>query len=212
MTNDPADDLLAQLNSAPPKTEMPPMVDAAPPPGLSREEELSATLPAAASPVAAADAVHSTRSGGAGYRVVVKGEYRAHIPGDKAKMAKPYEAAFNLPELKGALSVIKNKLLDNYLKKKYPDFASVRTQEIVDATPLDPRTPAPDSLLYMNFDALKTYARQARAPLNPSQYHDVAHLRAALIDWKQTPKGFEKREAQRQAERKEDAALAAMNP
>lgn len=211
MTNKPADDLLAQLNGNA-KDEMPPMVDAAPPAALSRDEELSGVLPAAASPVAAADAVYATKAGGAGYRVAVKGEYRAHIPGDKAKTVKPYEAVFNLPELRGALSVIKNKLLDNFLKKKHSDFASVRTQEIVSATPLDPRTPAPDSLLYMDFDALKAYTLQAKAPIDPSQYHDVAHLRAALIDWKQTPKGFEKREAQRQVERKEDAALAAMNP
>lgn len=207
MTN-PDADLLAELNGA-----LPPLApgETAPVQGASREEELTVGAPATPSASQAADAVHATRSGGRGYRVVVVGEYRAESANGKGKMSKPYSIEVLLPNLDRALSVIKNKLLKPALTKKYPDFAGVRTNRIESATPLSPETPASRNLAYMDRAGLVAHILEVRAPINAAEYPDVTNLRDAIIDFTQTPKGFAEREAVRQKDRLEDAELAALN-
>lgn len=203
------DDLLAQLNGG----GMPPFVDSAPAPAPSRAEELRVKTPQASSPVEKADAAHATKAGGKGWRIVVKGEYLTQDPAGRGKIKKPYEVSFNLPHLYdgAALSVIKNKLLDPALRKKYPDFVVVRTNKIATATPLSVETPLSNDIQFMNRAQLVAHVGHIRAPINCADYKDDADLRDALIDYVQTPDGFEKREAERLKARSIDAELAALN-
>lgn len=206
------DDLLAQLNG-----DMPPLApgEVALVPAPSRAAELTVATPQAPSPVQAADSAHATKVGGKGWKVVVKGEYYAeNVGGQRGKIAKPYEAAFNLPHLYdgAALSIIKNKLLDSALRKLYPDFIAVRTNKIASATPLSGETPLSTNIQFMNRGQLVAHVAHIRAPINCASYKDDADLRDALIDFIQTPDGFEKREAKRQSDRNIDAELANLNP
>lgn len=208
------DDLMAVLNG---DANMPPRVDPAPLAAPSRADELrvnagTAPLP----PVLAADARHSTKSGGRGYAVKVRGLYFANNPNGKGKVKLPYEVSINVAQLDGAKSTIKNKLLLPALKRKYADAVRHRTFHVVSATPLTADTPAPDSLDYLERPALEAYARASRVPLDLSAYSGsdsgTTALREALVDQRQNPKGFAEREAERAKKRREDAELAALNP
>ena len=205
-----APDLMDELNSG----EMPPFVDPAPVPAPSCDEALTVPPPAKPTAIRAADVVHATRAGGKGWRVFVKGEYRALAPnGGKGKISKEYATEeFGLPNLDAALSVIMNKLLDARLRRKYPDFCSTRTCKIVDAQPMSPETPASNNIQYMTRAQLVDHIGTIRAPIDPAAYLDVVTLRDAVIDFTLNPKGFEAREATRQQDRKENAELAALNP
>lgn len=208
-SNIAADPLLAQLNGEDP---MPPRVDPAPDAAPSREVELTVAAPAVPSAVEKADKVFSTRAGGKGYAVVVKGEYFADNPSGRGKILKPYELEFYLPHLEAALSVIKNKLLEPKLRKTCSDFVAVRTHKIVGSRPLSPETPETNNIQYMDRAQLEVHIKFIRAPIDPSAYADAADLRETLIDFIQTPDGFEKREAERRATRAGDAELAKLNP
>lgn len=165
------------------------------------------------SAIAKADAVHSTKVGGKGYAVTVKGEYYAPSvdqPGKKVK--KPYKVVVNVPSLDSALSVIRRHLLVPALMKIDPACSGPRTYEIVDTKPLSADTPESTNIQFMPRAALEKHIASVKAPINPAEYDDVTVLRAAIIDFTINPVGFEKREAERQAERAEVQALAAMNP
>lgn len=202
-------DLMKELNG-----DMPPMIDPPPAPAPNRDTELTIGPKREPSKVAQADAIHSTRNGGKGYRVTVVGEYLAQDPAGRGKIKKPYEVAFNLVQLEGALSVIKNRMLDAALKKKHPDFVTVRTNKIKDATPLSPDTPESQNIAFMNRGQLTKYVLSAQppVPVDPAAYPDVTHLRDAIIDYIQTPDGFKTREAARQVQRQLDRELAELNP
>src|SRR3972149_4892173 len=141
------DPLLAELNG-----DLPPLApgETAPVPAPSRDEQLTVARAPIPPPTKAADAVHATKAGGKGWRVVVKGEYLALAAGGRGKVKRDYEAEVVLPNLDAALPILKNKLLDSALRKKYPDFVAARTNKIVDARPLSPETPASRTLQYMN--------------------------------------------------------------
>ena len=203
------DPLLAELNG-----DLPPLApgEIAPVPAPSRDEQLTVARAPIPSQTKAADAVHATKAGGKGWRVVVKGEYLALAAGGRGKVKRDYEAEFVLPNLDAALSIIKNKLLDSALRKKYPDFVAARTNKIVDARPLSPETPASRNLQYMNRAQLEAHVQEIRAPISIQDYPDVTDLRDAVIDYTQTPKGFAEREALRQKDRAEDRELRALNP
>lgn len=196
--------------------DMPPRVDPAPAPSPSRADELRLTTPAPLPPVAAADARHSLRAGGKGYRVKVRGLYFAPNPEGKGKVKKPYELEINVASLDGAKSTIKNKLLLPALKRDHPEAVRHRTFHIVSATPLTADTPAPDSLDYLTRVQLEGYARSSRVPIDLTNYpatdSGTTAMREALIDHRQNPKGFAEREAARAAVQKENAELAALNP
>lgn len=149
-----------------------------------------------------------------GYRVAVRGEYFAFAPGGgREKVKKPFNAAFNLPSLDGALGVIRGRLLDKYLNKKYTDFVSARTCCIVSATPLSDATPESTNLRYMPAERLLRYIEDHKVPIDPALYgEDEAGLRASVIDFVQNPKGFPEREARRVDSMKADRALAELNP
>ena len=64
----------------------------------------------------------------------------------------------------------------------------------------------------MNRDALEAHIQAHDLPIKPSEYAEVTHLRDAVIDFTQNPKGFEAREAVRQKERAEFEELRKLNP
>ena len=148
-----------------------------------------------------------------GYAVTVRGIYTvpaADAPGKKLK--KDYEIVANVATLEGALSTIKNKLLDKMLRMKYPGYVTFLTHEITDVRALSADTPPADNVAYMNFDDLKAHIRRERAPIDPKNYEgDVVGLRAAVVDFTLNPKGFSEREEKRLADRKETAELEALN-
>ena len=200
--------LLDELNGDPIVELKSPDAPATPPPA---EDPLE--LPPLIAPTkrAAADAKHSTSAGGKGYRVKVRGEYFAQSKDSNATIRKNYEAEFNLPDLEKALSVIVGKLLAPALRKKYPDYKAYRTHEIINTTPIGGAAPS-NNIAYMNREALARYVKDNQVPLDAEDYVDVTHLRDAVIDFTLNPVGFEDREAAKQVERAELAALAAMNP
>lgn len=148
-----------------------------------------------------------------GYAVTVRGLYTVpalEAPGKKLK--KEYEIVANVTTLDGALSTIKNKLLDKLLKMKYPGYVTFLTHEITDVRPLSAETPPADNIAYMNEEDLTTHIRMVRAPIDPKNYEgDVVALRAAVVDFTLNPKGFSTREEKRLADRKETLELEALN-
>lgn len=178
-----------------------------------RESQLTVRPVAAPAGVKGLDAVHSKKAGGLGYRVGVKGDYVAESPTGRGKITKPFEIEVNLPALDGALSVIKNHLLDKALKKKYPDALKARgAGRIVYAYPLSDALPETRNLQYMDRNALAVYVAQVRAPIDVAAYPDVVDLRDAIIDWTQTPNGFEAREAAKMSKQAISRDVAALNP
>jgi len=209
MTQTSADaDLLAELNG-----DLPPLApgEIAPAAPNSRDSQLEVGPAPAPTPAQAANAAHATKNGGRGFKVIVEGEYYAANPDGRGKLKKPYTLEVGLPNLDSALSVIKNKLLKALLLKKYPDFVADRTCAIVSATPMDASTPKSNNLAYMDREQLEAHVRVAKVPIDPREYPKVTDLREAIIDFTQTPDGFLAREAVRQADRKENAELAALN-
>lgn len=164
------------------------------------------------SAIAAKDAVHATQFGGKGYRVTVEGNYFApakDAPGKK--VLKPYKLEVNLPQLDGALSIIKNKLLPILLPKKHPESMGFQTHAITGYVALG-GAPESNHLTLMKRPQLEQFVEQNGVPLKPEEYADTEVLREAIIDWTLNPKDFEKREAARQADRAETKKLLDMNP
>jgi hypothetical protein len=148
-----------------------------------------------------------------GYAITVEGKYTVactDVPGKKRD--ERYSLVVNVPELEGALSLIKNKLLDKMLRMKYPGYITYLTHEIVGSKPLTTDTPPAANVAYMNLDDLRSHATRERMPIAVDQYgDDVKALRAAVVDYILNPKGFEEREKVRLASVLEDKALSALN-
>lgn len=148
-----------------------------------------------------------------GYAVTVEGEYLVaskEVQGKKNK--EPYTITVNVPELEGALSVIKNKLLDKVLKMKYPGYITYMSHEIVGAKPLTTDTPPPANVAYMDLPALVAHVKSEGLPIDVRAYgEDVKELRRAVVDAVLNPKGFKEREAARLASIAEDKALEELN-
>ena len=148
-----------------------------------------------------------------GYAITVEGDYAVasiEVPGKKMK--KQYSITVNVPELEGALSTIKNKLLDKVLKMKYPGYLTYYTHEIVDTKPLTADTPPAANVAYMNLLQLQGHVRDQRLPIDVEKYGaDVKNLRAAVVDCVLNPGGFVEREAKRLVSIAEDKALEKLN-
>lgn len=170
--------------------------------------------PPAATPAVAALANKAKALGGArGYAVTVEGEfYVASKESPSKKLKQPYRIVVNLPSLTGALSTIKNKLLDKMLRMKYPGYAGFRTHEIVEAKALTADTPMPNNVAFMDEPKLRAFIADREIPIPADRYAgDVKNLRASVTDFLLNPKGFEEREQKRVAAIAEDKALAELN-
>lgn len=180
-----------------------------------KRNPLEIPAPAPLTAVQKADEKHSTKAGGSGYSVKVRGDYYAPSkdqPGKKVK--NKYEVDVNLPSLDNALSVIRSYLVAPAIRRnpKYADFSSVRTCEIVSVTPLSASTPDSRNLQFMSREGLEAFISDQNAPIDPKEYEDLGDLRRSVIDFQLNPRGFEDREVKRRKERKLKAELAAMNP
>jgi len=151
-----------------------------------------------------------------GYAVTVVGKYTTPA-GDTIgkKITRPYEITVNLPTLEGALSTIKNKLLDKMLRMKYPGYITYLTHEIKEVRPLSPDTPESNNVEFMTPEALLRFVEVRGIPVELANYdngRDIKNLRASVVDYLLNTKDFTKREERRVAELKEDKALADLNP
>lgn len=149
-----------------------------------------------------------------GYAVTVEGDYltpSAEVPSKKVK--KPYKITVNLQVLDGALSVIKNKMLDKMLKLKYPGYVTFSTHEITNVTPLSADTPPVDNVAFMDEAKLKAFIEFRKVPVDVKAYKDdLKNLRAAVVDFILNPKDFEKREEKRLTDIAETRELEKLNP
>lgn len=215
-----ADDLMKELNGekGPDNvTKATKIVNVDVVPEAPAEDPLDVKPQPRPSATAALDAKHSTAAGGQGYAVTVVGDF--YVPAKDApgkKVLKPYKIQVNLPHLDGALSVIKNRLLDVALRKKHgaEGYLGYHTHHIEKAVPLG-NSPAVRHLQYMDRAGLEAFIADERSrgcTIDASFYRDVEKLRNAVMDYAQNPQGFEKREAARQADLKTQAELEAMNP
>lgn len=153
-----------------------------------------------------------------GYKVTVRGDYYAPLPGGKGreKMKKPYEVSVNLASTDKALSIIIGRLLDKAMKRKYPDYESHRTCEIFKVEPLSEDTPESTNLQYMSDERLLRYIEDHKVPVDPKAYgtnpEGIMALRRSVIDFVQNPSGFKAREERRMKDLQTDAELAELNP
>lgn len=232
------DSILAELNGQSADDGMPPYApgETAPAKAPNRERELTVAGAPPMSRVAKADSQHSTAAGGAGYRVRVHGDYYAMNPDGKGKVKKSFaDLEFNVPNLNGCLSVIKNKLIKPTLRKMDPAFASDRTCFISSVTPLG-AAPKSRNIAYMDRGQLEAHVQESEPsiPIDLSVYPQddagTAALRESIIDYVQNPdpvrpdeKGrntvkpgdpgtFLYRERERRRVLAEDQELAALNP
>ncbi|MDE2019174.1 MAG: hypothetical protein KGJ13_02375 [Patescibacteria group bacterium] len=177
----------------------------------ANQERLAKTLPDYHTKKA--DEQFSTAVGGKGYKVTLKGEYFAvSKDNERTKVRKPYEVSVNIAKLDKALGIIVGNLLGPALKRKYPDYSTFRTYQIVGAVPLSAETPQTSHLQYMTKAQLVAHIRDIQAPIDPQDYPDVAELREAVIDYSYNPKDFVKREAKRMETRDRQRELRSLNP
>ena len=163
----------------------------------------------------------STRAGGKGFNVKVTGEYyRASKEDPKKKIKKTYETTFVLPNLDAPLSIIRNKLINQRLKKLDPIAGRFRTINIVSATPLSPSTPESRNLAYMSREKLLEYAAEVQVPIDVEDlvFEDTVFLRETIIDFAQNAgtevglKKFKDKMQKRIQDRAEADELMKMNP
>lgn len=217
-TEDQNDDLLAELNGGGGVAATPQEAKE-----LAAAEEATKANPLIIAPIPKpsaikrAEAKMSAAAGDnrlRGYAVTVEGNFSTpsvDTPGKKVK--KPYSIVVNLPSLEGALSIIKNKMLDKMLKMKYPGYVTYLTHVITNVRPLTPDTPESNNIAYMTFEALCNFVKSREVPLDLTDYgNDVRSLRAAITDWVLNPKDFVIREKKRLDEAKLQKELDAMNP
>jgi hypothetical protein len=215
------DDLLAELNGNVMETAATP----AEAEELAAAKKVTAHNPLIVEPlpsmtaVAKAEAKMNAAAGDnriRGYKVTVEGNYSApsvDTPGRKVK--RPYTIEVNLPSLEGALSIIKNKMLDKMLKVKFHDYITYLTHEITNVVPLTPDTPESNNVAYMSATGLLNFIATRGIPLDLRDYddgRDIRSLRAAVTDYLLNTKDFKAREAKRLAAVKADRELEAMNP
>jgi hypothetical protein len=208
-------DLLAELNGSG-ATQLP-TPDAA---ELEKANAAVAADPLKVLPAEAKSAVARTQAAAQakgpvkGYAVTVEGDYltpSAEVPSKKVK--KPYKITVNLTSLEGALSVIKNKLLDKMLKLKYPGYVTYSTHEITDVKTLSSDTPPVDNVAFMDRPKLLSFIEFRRVPVDVKAYgDDLKNLRAAVVDFILNPKDFEKREEKRLKDLAETRELEKLNP
>ncbi len=146
-----------------------------------------------------------------GYRVTVRGDYYYLAEGNR-KLLKQYEVEMNVPDVDLALSVIKNKLLEPALRRKYPDFMARRTFYVIDSKPLCEGMPKPKNVRVMNRAQLSNHIEVIQAPIVVDAYADIQDLRKVLQEFINSPELFKNREGTRMMELKENRELAALNP
>lgn len=149
-----------------------------------------------------------------GCLVTVEGSYFA-LAGrvDRKKVKRPYKIQVKVAVPEGALSVIKNKLLDKVLAKKYPDYHTFHTHEITEITDLEGRAlMGYSNVRIMNFNQIADYVRANNLPLKLELYTELDTLRTMVFLAETNEKEFIRKQIILEKDAKEDAVLADLNP
>ncbi len=127
-----------------------------------------------------------------GYKITIEGTYYKSVSGGgKGKELSNYSIEVNLPSMDSALSVIKNKVLNAVLKKKYNDYVSYRTHDIVNVEPFGNIKSVNLSVWQMNRDALEEYILEGKMQVHAYLYPTLLELRRAVSMLEQDPNKFE---------------------
>ncbi len=149
-----------------------------------------------------------------GCLVTVEGAYFA-LAGrvDRKKVKKPYRIQVRVAAPEGALSVIKNKLLDKVLAKKYPDYHTYHTHEITEITDLKGQPLLGyTNVRIMNFNQIADYVRANNLPLKLELYTELDTLRTMVFLAETNEPEFYRKQIILESEAREDAVLALLNP
>ena len=150
------------------------------------------------------------------FQVKVVGQYVARSGVmEKEKIKKNYEITGNIPSLTGALSVVKNKLLDAALSQKYEDYITYLTYHIVEITPLTESAKtdmAKAEINFMDRTSLIAYIKEHALPVKHEFYPELFKLREAVQYAKDDPKGYEAHFALRESDLRLDLEMAKCNP
>lgn len=128
----------------------------------------------------------------ADFLVRVEGEYfEAPKEGYHDHVIKPYVADFFLPEsaMESALSVIKNNLLGNKLKSKYPGFVQYRTHTITKVWSVKTGQ-ASNNPNHLSFKELVEFIKTNGYPIKTELHKEVETLRDAFKHYQRNPEEF----------------------
>lgn len=167
------------------------------------------------------------------FRVKIQGFYVARSGTmDKERIKKAYEIEGNIPTIRAALSIVKNKLLAPALSKKYPDYVTYLTYHIVEITPLDEKSQAelgkaeiafmdrPTLIKYCKENAIGVFHADKEEDqefdnpkgLDARYFPDLFKLREAVEHAKEDAKGFSKWFFTHKDDLEMDLQMAAANP
>ncbi len=149
-----------------------------------------------------------------GFLVTVEGDYfGAPRSGDRKKEKFPYRIQVKVPTPEGALSLIKNKLLDKVLRRNYDNYFAYRTHQLVSITQVD------GSKVYgltdprlMDFNDLAAYVKQNNLPLKLELYTDLGYFRTMVHLAQTNQREFLIKQANLEQDCEEDRMLAELNP
>ncbi len=147
-----------------------------------------------------------------GYLVKVRGDYFAAAAGNRKIIAR-YELEVKLPTMDRALSIIKNKLLDPLLKRKYPDYINYRTHEMVSFKALGSAgDPKHLPLHLQGREQLIEHIEKKKLAIDPIIYPELTGLRKAIALCETDPKKYVQVAKADKSEFLENKALADLNP
>ncbi len=149
-----------------------------------------------------------------GFLVTVEGDFfGASRSGDRKREKYPYRIQVKVPSPEGALSLIKNKLLDKVLRRNYDNYFAFRTHQLVSITQLD------GSKVYgltdprlMDFNDLAAYVKQNNLPLKLELYTDLGYFRTMVHLAQTNQREFLIKQANLAKDSEEDKLLAELNP
>ncbi len=149
-----------------------------------------------------------------GYLVVVEGDYFGSASEfDRKREKYPYRVTVKVPRPEGALSLIKNKLLDKVLRRNYANYHIWRTHQLVSITNLDgSKVPGLTDPRLMDFNDLAEYVRANDLPLKLELYTDLGYLRTMVYLAETNQHEFRIKQENLEREHKEDVELALLNP
>ncbi len=146
--------------------------------------------------------------------VTIEGEYFALASDDgRKKIKRPYKIEARVKSPDGALSLIRNKLLNKILTKKYEDYHTFRTHQISKITDLNGEALIGyTNVRLMDFNQIANHVRLHKLPLKLELYTDLGTLRSMVFLAETNVKEFHIKQGQLAKEAAEDAVLAELNP
>jgi hypothetical protein len=151
-----------------------------------------------------------------GFEVVLTGEYvaRSGVMG-KERVLKNYKITCIVPSTDKVLSVIKNKILGQKLKKEYEDYVLFRTYHILSIKPLseeDRFSADLSNIRYMDRDSLVGLVKNNALGVPCDLYPSLFKLREAVLFASNDPKGYAKHLDIHRADLELDVEVAKLNP